>query len=201
MSPFPQRITACDGRALNVKLGGRLRSSNLEQVIIVAYRYNDFDFDNGRISQSSRAGLINTLCRAALRGVKITFVTRDPLSDSPSQGFRGDSANSWYRGLKRLSECEGVTVLVHKSLHAKVYLMRSAGNQVFYAVGSSNLTLQGMGFRWAECNVLGYSEPEYLEVEKEVMRIIGGSGTSDLQHWALNASKTPAGLPFLTSRI
>ena len=197
MTPFPQRIAACDGRLLNVKLGGRLRSSNLEQVTIVVYRYNDFDLYNGVISPNSRAGLINTLCRAALRGVRITFVTRDPLTDSSSQGFSGNAANSWYRGLKKLAECDGVTVLVHKSLHAKVYLLKSAGSQVFYAVGSSNLTLQGMGFRWADCNVLGYSEPEYVEVEKEVMRTIGGSETSDLQHWALNACKTPAGLSFL----
>ena len=137
------------------------------------------------------------LSKAAQRGVKITFVTRDPLTESPV--LRGNAAYSWYKGLKSLADYDGVDVLVHKSLHAKVYLIKSTDDRVFYSVGSSNLTYQGMGFRWAECNVLGYSVSEYREVEKEVNRIIVSPDTSDLQGWVRYASKQPVGLPFFKS--
>ena len=196
---LPTRIAACGGRELNRKLHGRLVSPDLEQATIVVYRYHDFDFSNSRTSPRSRTGLINTLCRAAQRGVGITFVTRDPLTELSSNGLRDRTAHLWYRGLKRLSEFDGVKVLIHRSLHAKVYLVRSTANRVFYAVGSSNLTYQGMGFKWTECNVLGYSISEYLEVEKEVMRIVGDSEISNLQQWARKAARAPAGLSFLKS--
>lgn len=194
---FESRIAACDGRVLNAKLLGRLASPDLERITILVYRYHDFDFRNPGTSPKSRTGLVSMLTRAAQRGVKVTFVTRDPLTESPV--LRGNAAFSWYKGLQSLADFDGVDVFIHKSLHAKVYLVRSTDDRVFYSVGSSNLTYQGMGFRWAECNVLGYSMPEYREVEKEVKRIIVSSDTSELQDWARRARKQTVGLPFFKS--
>ena len=189
------RVSACNGRVLNTKLLGRLTAPDLEEITILVYRYHDFDFRRGRFSPQSRTGLINSLCRAAERGVNITFVTRDPFTESP---MSHDQAFAWYKGLQTLAACEGAEVLIHNSLHAKVYLVKSIDDRVFYAVGSSNLTFQGMGGRWAECNVVGYSSLEYAEVEKEVMRIINGRDTSDLDDWARKARKHLAGFHFFT---
>ena len=196
---FGPRVTACNGRVLNTKLLGRLLSPDLEKITILVYRYHDFDFREGRTALQSRTSLINCLCRAAERGVHVTFMTRDPFTEHPM--LHGHSASAWYRGLEALASCDGADVLVHNSLHAKVYLAKSIDGRVFYAVGSSNLTFQGMGFRWAECNVIGYTSLEYLEVEKEVMRIISSRDTSDLNDWARKAHKHPAGLPFFTSAV
>jgi phosphatidylserine/phosphatidylglycerophosphate/cardiolipin synthase-like enzyme len=195
---LPQRIMACDGLSLNWKLNGWLKAPTTREITIVVYRYHDLDFNSGRISSNAQSGLINDLVKAANRGVKLTFVTRDPLTDRVDRmNVRGIS--EWYKGLKRLALIDGTRVLIHNSLHAKVYLAKQVNDKFFYAVGSSNLTYQGMGFRWSECNVVGYTQSEYQEVEKQVGRIINGREALDLFAWKLRLSKNIANIDFLAS--
>ena len=109
------------------------------------------------------------------------------------------AVSGWYRGLKRLAAVDGTRVLIHKSLHAKVYLVKRGDDKVFYAVGSSNLTYQGMGFRWAECNVVGYTRSEYQVVEKQVGVIINSRDILDLSAWKLEVSRNIANVIFLVN--
>ena len=195
---LPHRIMACDGLILNRKLSGWLKDPTTKEITIVVYRYHDLDFYSGRIASNAQSGLINDLVRAAARGVKLTFVTRDPLTDGSAQ-MSGRSASGWYRGLKRLAAIDGTRVLIHKSLHAKVYLIKRVDEKVFYAVGSSNLTYQGMGFRWSECNVVGYTQSEYQAVENQVGGIINDRDTLNLSSWKLKASRNIANAGFLAN--
>ena len=192
---LPQRIMACDGLSLNRKLYGWLKDPTTREITIVVYRYHDFDFNSGRILSNAQSGLINDLVKAANRGVKLTFVTRDPLTDRMDVRMIPE----WYKGLKRLALIDGTRVLIHNSLHAKVYLAKRVNDKFFYAVGSSNLTYQGMGFRWSECNVVGYTQSEYQEVEKQVGRIINGREALDLFAWKLSLSKNIANIDVLAS--
>ena len=195
---LPQRIQACDGWVLNRKLNGWLKDPATSAITIVVYRYHDLDWNLGRVAQHGQAGLISDLANAADRGVSLTFVTRDPLS-SGSEPMETRSARGWYQGLKRLSMISGTRVLIHTSLHAKVYLVERRDGKVFYAVGSSNLTYQAMGFRWAECNVIGYTRPEYEEVEKRVGNILQDRGNLDLAGWKLKVSKDIRNTRFIAS--
>jgi len=193
---LPTRIMACDGWILNRKLIGWLKDNTTMEITIVVYRYHDLVFDAPRIASTGQQGLIHALAKAADRGVQLTFVTRDPLTDN-ADPMRPEAISGWYRGLKRLAQIEGTRVLIHNNLHAKIYLVKRGDEKVFYAVGSSNLTYQGMGFRWEECNVVGYSPLEYQEVEKQVGRIISGREILGLAEWKLKASKNLANARFL----
>ena len=193
---LPQRIMACDGLILNRKLNGWLKDPTTKEITIVVYRYQDLDFNAGRIALNPQSGLINDLVKAADRGVKLTFVTRDPLTDGVDR-MNDRAVSGWYRGLKRLAAVDGTRVLIHKSLHAKVYLVKRVDDRVFYAVGSSNLTYQGMGFRWAECNVVGYTQSEYQVVERQVGAILNSRDTLDLTAWKLGVSRNIANTRFL----
>ena len=194
---LPQRIMACDGWGLNQKLRGWLKSESTQEITIAVYRYHDLDWNVGRLALNEQSGLINDLAKAADRGVKLTFVTRDPLTDG-AETLQGRAITIWYRGLSKLAAMDGTRVMIHNSLHAKVYLAKGVGNRFFYAVGSSNLTSPGMGFRWVECNVLGYTQSEYQEVEKQVGSIINSRGILDLAAWKLKVSKNIANATFLT---
>ena len=195
---LPHRIMACDGLVLNRKLSGWIKDPTTTEITIVVYRYHDLDFYAGRIASNAQSGLINDLVKAADRGVNLTFVTRDPLTDD-SDGMSDRAVSGWYRGLKRLETIDGTRVLIHKSLHAKVYLIKRVDEKVFYAVGSSNLTYQGMGFRWAECNVVGYTPSEYQVVENQVGGIINDRDTLNLSSWKLKASRNIANARFLAN--
>jgi len=159
----------------------------------LTYRYHDFDYRTGIRNPTSREGLINTLFRAARNGATIQFVTRDPFAENDP--MPPQEKTFWYRGLRTLSDV-GVSVRLHKSLHAKVYLIRLGGERWFYAVGSSNLTRQGMGWRWVECNVVGESATDYGVVEKEVIKINSPNKTESLDEWELRSRRSPEGLAF-----
>lgn len=192
ISNVGSRIMACGGDVLGRKLIGRLQSPHLEHVTVLTYRYHDFDFHSGKKHTNRRGSLINVLSRAAQYGTTIQFVTRDPFGEDP---MSSEEKAFWYRGLRLLADHEGVTVKLHRSLHAKVYLVRLEGNRRFFAVGSSNLTLQGMGWRWAECNVVGEVLTDYMVVEKEVARIATDNKVETLDEWERRLRRTPEGLP------
>ncbi len=109
----------------------------------------------------------------------MTFVARNPLSErgTPSHVIR-----DWRRGLGRLSRA-GAKIRVHPSLHAKVYVFKRRGDQLMFAVGSSNLTYQGMGFSWAECNVRGYHPAEWELVDRHALGVTRQHGVTDLDAW------------------
>jgi len=186
-NPEPPRIAALDGGQLRRQLLGQLQQPYLRRALILAYRYNDFDLQSGD-RPTSTSGLIRLLERAALNKVDLTFVTRDPLADSDSPADLG----TWYRGLQRLAQA-GATVRLHPALHAKVYLLESEGERYFFAVGSSNLTYQGMGRRWSECNVRGYHAGEYDLVFRHAARLGFESGARDFGNWDIAFRKSRKG--------
>ena len=85
-------------------------------------------------------------------------------------------------GLGRLAGA-GAKIRIHPSLHAKVYVFKRKGEQQMFAVGSSNLTFQGMGFSWAECNVRGYHPVEWELVDRHALGVTRQKGVTDLDEW------------------
>ncbi len=186
------RIAAFDGKGLVTRILGQLRSPYLRRVVAVSYRYNDFDMERGaRASAGSSNGLVMLLQKALENGASVTVMTSNPFSDPdtlPSQPLR-----RWYQGLKRLRD-GGAVVKIHPQLHAKVYLFESEGHAPFFAVGSSNLTWQGMGFLWAECNAGGYHEAEFEVVDRQVAKLIMEKGVEALDDWERGMRRTAQGL-------
>ena len=188
------RLTAIDGEQLRHALLSQLQQPYLSRITIVSYHYNDFDLVMGpRHPRGSGTALVRLLERAASAGIPLTLVTRDALVETKRpRGFQ-----DWYDGLKRL-HLAGATVRLHPSLHAKVYLFESEGNRYFFSVGSSNLTHQGMGYLWAECNVKGNHEGEYELVLRRAAQIATERESIDFASWDATARRDgalPSGSP------
>jgi hypothetical protein len=117
--------------------------------------------------------------RACLQGVSLTMLVRDPLTerDTPMHVVR-----MWRDSLRRLTTA-GATIRVHPHLHAKVYLFELSGGRTLFAVGSSNLTFQGMGFRWAECNVRGFHGAEFELVSRHAGGVMQQRLVATLDEW------------------
>lgn len=196
--PSAPHIAAIDGLQLRRSLLAQLQKPRLQSVHVVSYWYNDFDLISGRKDSPAATGLVRLLERVALDGARVVVITRDPMgsnrrvdpSDLPSD------LPSWYRGLRRLLSA-GVDVRLHPTLHAKAYLMESAGGQYFFAVGSSNLTFQGMGEKWAECNVRGFIGSEYELVLRNVQGLSVERGARDFQTWDSENRRTDHGRQLL----
>ena len=186
-------IAAIDGELLRRELLGQLQRPYLAKITILAYRYNDFEMDAGTPRPTiARTGLIKLLERAASSGVDLTLVTRDPTKE---KDWPTDLA-IWYSGLDRLARA-GATVRLHPSLHAKVYLMESSDKRCFFAVGSSNLTYQGMGARWSECNVRGFHDGEYELIRRHTFKLAYESGATDWRTWQALLRRSERGLALL----
>jgi phosphatidylserine/phosphatidylglycerophosphate/cardiolipin synthase-like enzyme len=190
---LPPTFSATDGKGLVSRLLSQLRSPYLTKVVAVSYRYNDFDLQSGRrASVNSPSGLVRLLEQQLALGVGVTVVTCDPFEDDMDP-LRGNALRGWYQGLQRLRTA-GATVKLHPKLHAKVYLFEAQGNRRFFAVGSSNLTSAGMGFRWSECNVSGYHDAEYIEIQHQVERIIAERDVELLDEWERRQLHSAKGL-------
>ena len=187
--PEPAHIAAVDGNELRRNLLAQLQQPYLERALILSFRYNDFDLQSGRKGNPiASTGLIRLLERAAVNNVQVTVVTRDPFAERDlPRDF-----HLWYAGLRRLVRA-GAEVRLHPRLHAKVYLLQSGGDRYYFAVGSSNLTFQGMGQRWAECNVRGYHSGEFELVFRHATRLSFETGARDFQTWETMLRKSPRG--------
>ena len=184
-------IFACDGKHLVARILAQLRSPYLRKVAAVSYRYNDFDLQRGGFASANSAnGLVRLLEVALVNGVAVTVLTSDPFSDPDIMNPK--PLRRWYQGLKRLRDA-GALVRIHAKLHAKVYLFESEGSAQFFAVGSSNLTYQGMGFMWAECNAGGWHEGEYREVERQVQTLMFAREVEALDDWERRLLRSPQG--------
>ena len=195
-STGPPRIQALSGFDLNRKLFPLFQGisegwRDLRKATIISYRYQDFETNNNDVRRPDR--LVKLLVRAAENGCNITFMTRDPFSESGSPSF---DCKAWNRGLEILDSLPNVEVLIHKKLHAKIYLIES-DSQYLYAVGSSNLTNAGMGGRWSECNAVGRSKTDFDVVQNAASRIINEKRDVDsYTRWRYEARKSPRGLPY-----
>ena len=180
------RIAALNGEQLRHALLSQLQQRDLESCLILAYRFNDFDLVAGPSARGRSTGLFRLLERSVSDGVALTMVTRDPLSEreTPLPVLR-----AWWRTLGQLRHA-GADIRVHPALHAKVYLFRSRGERTLYAVGSSNMTHQGLGYRWAECNVRGYHPLEYALVQRQAQMIASHPKTEALASWEVRLRKT-----------
>jgi hypothetical protein len=192
-SQEPPHIAAVDGNELRRNLLSQLQQPYLEKALILSFRYNDFDLASGRRgSPLASTGLIRLLEKAAVNKVQVTVVTRDPFAE---RDLPRDFPH-WYAGLRRLVRA-GVEVRLHPELHAKVYLLQSGGGRFYFAVGSSNLTFQGMGQRWAECNVRGYHSGEFELVSRHATKLSFESGARDFQTWETTMRRSPRGQELL----
>lgn len=189
----PPHIAAIDGELLRRELLGQLQRPYLAKVTILAYRYNDFGLDSGRPEHAfAGTGLIRLLERVASSGVDLTLVTRDPTKEREWP----TDLPVWYAGLARLARA-GANVRLHPSLHAKVYLMESSDRRCFFAVGSSNLTYQGMGARWSECNVRGFHDGEYELIRRHAFKLAWESGCTDFRTWQALLRRNDRGMSLL----
>lgn len=192
----PPHIAAVDGTRLRQDLLGQLHQPYLERCLILAFRYNDFDLRSGRQGHTAGpAHLVRVLERIALNNVDVTVVTRDPTREPDmAHHFEG-----WYAGLRRLHYA-GVKIRLHPTLHAKVYLLESSGDLSFFAVGSSNLTYQGMGMRWAELNVRGYHPGEFELVRRKALELVNDPKAADFADWDTIFRRSARGAALLKGR-
>lgn len=176
----------------------QLQRPDLQRVTVIVFRYHDFNLLGPGSRRGSPTDLIRLLSRAAEAGRNVTFLTRDPLAEGPPAAeFSASAQRDWHSGLSVLHR-SGVDVKLHPSVHAKVYLFESNGGARFcYAVGSSNLTQPGM-YRWAECNVQGYHDADYLAVQKRVSVILSDKGTISYEDWLRQLRRTRPDSPMLS---
>lgn len=187
----PPHLAAIDGNRLRTYLLSQLQYPYLENGLILSYRYNDFDMVAGRPRPNSSTSLVNLLVKALTNGVAITLLTRDPYTDAAP--LSGAPLKAWYQGLRRLDQA-GAIVKLHPSLHAKVYLFQSQGSLFFFAAGSSNLTYQGMGAVWTECNIRGYHPADFAELQRRSMAILNDTKAETLAQWESRMRRSPKGL-------
>ena len=173
------RIAALDGEALRRSILAQLQHPELERCLILAYRFNDFDLIAGPRVRNKPTSLLTLLERACRDGVDLTFMSRDPLSERDPQVAL---VRNWLSSVRRLMAA-GAKIRIHPSLHAKVYLFARRGALTMFAVGSSNLTYQGMGYSWAECNVRGFHSAEYDLVLRHAAGLTVQAQVSTLDEW------------------
>jgi len=175
------RIGACDGAGLRIKILAQLRNPLLESATFISFRYNDFDFLTGKVGGGGNNALVELATKAALNGARIRVITRDPFSDA--DGFATSPAfKNWYLGIGRMVKAQ-IDVGIHPTLHSKLYLFKQNNERRFYAIGSSNLTAQGLGFGWLECNAFGYHRSDYLVLDQAAGRISEDRRIEDWSVW------------------
>jgi hypothetical protein len=173
-----------------VKVLAQLRNPQLEAATLVSFRYNDFDLTTGQIDRPSSNALVELILRASLHGARIQIVTRDPFSQADE--FLGTRAfKSWYLGLERLARAN-VEIRIHPTLHSKLYLFSLKNAVRFYAIGSSNLTAQGMGYGWLECNAFGYHGADFGVLRDAAGKILGDRRIETFDFWERRLRKNLA---------
>lgn len=178
----------------------QLMRHDLKKVIIIVFRYQDFDLVGRQQSRGSPTDVIRLLTQLRDTGTDVTFVTRDPFAYNwSSTEFSRPDQYAWYRGLQELEEV-GATVKLNPNVHAKVYLFESETGSCCYAVGSSNLTVQGM-FKWAELNISGYHGADYLVVKARAYQIINDQRSTTFAHWEMLNRLKHSQSPLLGGRI
>ena len=145
---------ACGGGKIDQLLSKWLNKPDLEEAILVSYAFNPQ-------YKSKDASLGQQLERLA-ESTDVTLVT------TIHTGLA--SSSTGYHSIYRRLATAGVRVLHHETLHAKTFLFRR-GTQVFWVVGSSNLTKGGLVLN-EEVNVAGYRLSDYQTVYSQVEEII-----------------------------
>lgn len=174
-------IATWDGVKLGRRLNAYLRDPHVTSLFFVTYRYHDFDPQTGKKLDLGPNSIIKKIGEIASSGAQVTFVTRDPTTDENPLNTK--EANLWMKGLEYLSK-QGASVYIHSSLHAKVYAVEREEDNVFFSVGSSNLTKQGMGYKWSECNIVSWNLMQYADLKKEIYRILSDKkNISTLREW------------------
>jgi len=194
----PPRISVIDGKKLRHRLSENLRQATLSMVRIVAYRFEDFDLNKGPIQRGQSeyhpshfgpSTICNKLSTLAESGVQVFFTTRDPFTEGEQMSTK--LSRRWNSALETMDKA-GVKITIHPNLHAKVYMFNHSNGIKFYAVGSSNLTTGGMGFRWIERNIAGYEPTDYEVVEKQVLSIDKDRTANSYQLWSSDARRKNA---------
>jgi len=132
----------------------------LEEVVLVSFAFNP-RLKNGDGPLARKLELLAS-------STTVTLITALP-QGTEAQNVHARNQRSVFRGLV----VAGVRVLIHDTLHAKVYLFRR-GDKVCWVVGSSNLTHGGLSGN-TEINVAGYRIADYREVLSQVEEIIDGA--------------------------
>lgn len=145
---------ACGGAKIDQLLSKWLSKPDLDEAILISYAFNPE-------YKSKDASLGRQLERLA-ESTHVTLVT------TIKTGV-GNDATGPQSAYRRLATA-GVRVLSHDTLHAKTFLFRR-GTQVFWVVGSSNLTKGGLASN-EEVNVAGYRLSDYQTVHSQVVEII-----------------------------
>jgi len=149
-------FAAIDASGLDRLIRKWLNKPNIRRVTLVSFAFQpDLKF--------SDTPLINKLCLLAPRA-EVTVVTADPRTSRI-----GSTSKRLWHHIGVLSK-SGVSVFLHRELHAKVYLFEEP-NRVCWAVGSSNLTQGGL-LRNEELSLRGYRFEDYSIVRKTVCSII-----------------------------
>ena len=161
----PPRIAALTGPRLESLLWEWLRMPNLSNLTIVSFVFENLlplsanAIPRGIDTYATLFSVLGGISRIS----PVTFVTSPPKRRdgvSPDVNRRRD--------LERLSN-DGVRVLLHPQLHAKIYLFATADRQC-WCVGSSNLTAGGLRSN-TEVNIRGYHPADYLNVENAAKEI------------------------------
>jgi hypothetical protein len=167
-SSVPVAHAVIDGQ-LKVRLNDQLRQPELQKVYLVSPFASNVSEWNVHLRN-----LTTLLGELQQRGVSVTLITRPP---TRSEGFA--SKKQFLGELAR----NGIRVLLHEYLHAKIYLFEASAGRLRWFVGSHNLTVSGLD-RWKEVSMEGFREAEYRQAETAMIKIRDHRLTQPFDIWA-----------------
>ncbi len=148
------RASPLRGDDVERSLAAWLAHPRLEAAMLISFAFDgDLDWS---IARGSETRLVESLERAAA-SAEITLITSAEVA--LAHGRRGDRIRSVFRRL----DSAGITVLRHRTLHAKIYIFQ-ADERSCWIVGSTNLS--SGGFREnEEVNLRGYHPEDFQGVQ------------------------------------
>ena len=134
----------------------------LERAILISFAFDE-RLGVDEIDGSGGISLIERLETAAVAADVTLVLSREA---AYATGRRGEGIRGSFQRL----DVAGIQVLLHPTLHAKIYLFAER-SRVCWIVGSTNLTAGGFGNN-AEVNLRGFHPVDYAQVERMAATII-----------------------------
>jgi hypothetical protein len=141
-----------------------LSRPTLQSATLVSFAF-DPDF-KWAFREAMTDRLVTAMHRAASVAELTVVVATNVARESSEAGYRRR------RALSQLSMA-GATVLLHDTLHAKVYLFEEEG-RCCWVVGSSNMTAGGLG-KNSEVSLRGFHDSDFGAVHRSVQQLVGES--------------------------
>ena len=156
------RLSPVSGPTLSKLIATWLSHPRLERATLISFAFDE-RADVPGLADDPPTTVLESLERAAISADVTLVISREAAF---AGGRRGDALRATFRRL----DTGGIRVLIHQTLHAKIYLFSEQARRC-WVVGSTNLTVGGLRNN-EEVNLRGFHPDDYAQVEHMATQIV-----------------------------